>query len=210
MPNVIQVEIISLDETFIIVAISPTVMNSVTLIDFLSELTFSKSSSVLFLWTSLFSFLYFDALDLEEDCNFSSVSLICFWTTSSDGAVTSLGCLLSLSLFSELCLLFEIISLAILLLFLFDLTKLSSAFLILSRSIFSPVFFNPDNFSNLVCILKSSFWTIFLLSFSTSEVWSESGFSFFLLRFISPTFLNLGIDELEVMTRFFSFSSCYF
>ena len=47
--TMINPKIISLDETFIIVAISPTVMNSVTLIDFLSELTFSKSSSVLFL-----------------------------------------------------------------------------------------------------------------------------------------------------------------
>ena len=200
-------------ETFIMVATSPTVINSVTFIDFLSILIFSKSSSLLFLWTSLFSFLYFDALDLEEDWSFSRVSLICFWTTSSVGDAMSFDCLLNLSFFSELWLLFKATSFAILLLFLFDFTDLS-VFSSLSRSIFSPVFFKPDNFSNFVCILWESRFSVFLsvsgLAFSTLSISFEMVFCFFKSRFISPIFLNLGMDELEVMTWFFSFSICSF
>ena len=163
------------------------------------------------MWTSLFSFLYLDALDFEEDWSFSSVSLICFWTTSSAGPAISFTCFLNLSFFSVLWLLLATISFAILLLLRLDLVILSSVFLILSRSIFSPVFFNPLNFSNLVFILCSSFSIFISSSFLViGLIGFEICFSFFKSRFISPTFLNLGMEELDLITLCFSFSSCSF
>ena len=209
IPSDIHADIISFPETSIIVAISPTVINSVTLITFLSASVFSISSSNLFLWVSLFSFLYFDALDLEEVCNFSNVSLICFCTSSSDGTLGVTLLLDSLKfLFLSTAESLVIISFAILLLFLFifwSVWSFESGFLKFSRLMVWPVSFMPESFSYLVSIFDevlswfSWFWTTF---FSSVFFW-ETGFS----KSISPTFLNCCIDDFDVMTFLWIFNS---
>ena len=66
IPNVIQAEIISVDGTFIIVAISFAVTNSVTLITLLSSSKIASSSSDFCLCCSLLSLLYFAAFPFTD------------------------------------------------------------------------------------------------------------------------------------------------
>ena len=87
IPSVIQAEIISVELISIIVAISPTVTNSVTLSSLLSASTWAASSSDFWRCESLFSRRYFAPFDLVVfPCNFSRVSRICFWISSSLGS----------------------------------------------------------------------------------------------------------------------------
>ena len=69
------------------VAISPTVINSVTF-NILLLASISANSSSDFCHAGLFYlFLYFAPLDLFDlPWSFSSVSRICFWTSSSEGS----------------------------------------------------------------------------------------------------------------------------
>ena len=188
-------------------------MNSVTWITFLSA-SICSSSSNLFLCVSLFSFLYLAALDFD-DCSFSNVSFICFWTSSSEGdtEVTLLLFLIS-DVFFELSF-WPTTSLDILLRFLldFELSSSDSGFLNFSRSIFSPVFFKPESFSYLVWIFD--FFSSLFESSSSTDDWIFSLFtirsfglsSFFLSRFISPTFLNWWKEDLDVIVPLLDFSS---
>ena len=152
IPKVIHAEIISVGETSIIVAISFAVTNSVTFNILLSSSSAANSSSDFCLCWSLLSFLYLAALPLEDlPCNFSNVSLICCWTSSSLGS--SLEGLLNLSF----CLDFELDTLfwkesscfdiILLLLFLDLVFGVSGCFSFSSsKSIFSPVDFRPESF----------------------------------------------------------------
>ena len=219
IPRDIQAEIISFPETSIIVAISPTVINSVTFITFFSASVFSISSSVLFLWVSLFSFLYFDALDFEEVCNFSRVSLICFWTSSSDGANGLILPLLNFKfslLFVEASLTTTSFAILLLFFFVFWSALSDSFFLRLSKSIVWPVCLSPESFSYLVSILVGDFSIIFLssTSFTVSTFFSVfSNFSLTMLdlfKSISPTFLNCWIDDLDVIVCLCIFNSLSF
>ena len=87
IPSDIQVPITFVIGTSIIVATSPTVTNSVTLIVLLPSSIALCSSSERWRCVSLLSLLYLAALDLEPlPCSLSSVSLIWFFTSSSVGS----------------------------------------------------------------------------------------------------------------------------
>ena len=212
IPSDIHAEIISFPETSIIVATSPTVINSVTLMTFFSDSICSKSSD-LFLWVSLFSFLYFAPLDFDVPWSFSNVSLICFWTSSSEGAEVLMEDFLFLNWgFFVICSLL-ITSFAILLLFfLFLLSESPSLGLLnLFKSIFSPVFFNPESFSYFVWIFESFsvvLSTVFLSEIKLSSFLVEISFIGF--KSISPTFLNLWKEDFEVIVLDWAFCSCSF
>ena len=89
IPKDIHVEIISVEVISIIVATSPTVINSVTFIVFFSASFWAKTSSDFNLWESLLPFLYLAPLEDDLPCNFSKVSRICFWTSTSDGSLAT-------------------------------------------------------------------------------------------------------------------------
>ena len=149
IPNVIQAEMISVVDTSIIVAISLAVTNSVTFRILLSFSWAAISSSDFNLCKSRLSFLYFAALPLTFfPWSFSKVSLICCWTSSSDGSSLTifLGLLLFLSdenLSLDISLFWGTILLLLLLAFDCD---LSSDLFNSSKFIFSPVAFIPDSF----------------------------------------------------------------
>ena len=145
---------------FIIVATSPTVINSVTFKVFFSASFWAISSSDLSLWESLFSFLYFAPFE-DLPWSFSRVSRICFCTSSSLGSFET-------NLVFEVLLKFFLFcwegftgSLEILILFLLELVdcllEFSLVFSNFPKSILSPTVFKPLNFLYLVSMLELSF-----------------------------------------------------
>ena len=213
-----SVEVIS-----IIVATSPTVINSVTLIVFFSASFKAKSSSDLSLWESLFSFLYLAPLE-DLPWSFSRVSRICFWTSSSVGSLlTTLVRVALLKFF--FCWTFGFIgSFEILILFLFEptplcLLEIGFCFSNFPRSILSPTVFKPLSLVYLVSILElfelsstfsSTFSSIFSDCFS-SEIDSLCFGLLKLSRSIFPRWTGFFISALWINEAFFfSFSSISF
>ena len=174
IPRVIQAEIISVEEIFIIVATSPTVINSVTLRTLLSASTWAISSSDFWRCWDLLSLRYLAPFDFVVlPWSFSRVSRICFWTSSSVGSSFFIGTIRFFGLLLPFKLLLDgFMSLLILLRFLFLASSTVFSFLLTSsKFIVCPVFFGPDNFLYLVVkvSLSSS-----LLSTSVSDI--ESSF----------------------------------
>ena len=179
IPNIIQDEIISVTGTSIIVATSLTVTNSVTFKILLSSACASNSASDCSRWASLLFLRYFAPFPLEDfPCNFSRVSLTCFWISASvgssfltgDGLCPPLAPLNPGLLFPDTALLFPWVGLplepgapgllTIRLRFFFASVLesfLTSGFFFLGlsncfKSIFFPVKFGPSNFLYWVLI----------------------------------------------------------
>ena len=208
------------------VATSPTVMNSVTLIVFFSASFWAMSSSNFNLWESLFSLRYLAPFD-DLPCNFSKVSLICFWTSSSLGSFETTLALEVLLKFFLFWLVGFTGSLLILILFLFEpedcLLALGFGFSNFPKSILSPTVFKPLNFLYLVSIFVLSLglsselsWTGFFgsISFGKSSLGFDSDFGFGLFKLsksILPKCTGFLISALSINEAFFfCFSSISF
>ena len=199
-------EIISVELTSIRVATSPTVINSVTLIVLLSASWMASSSSDFWRCCDRLSLLYFAPFDLVDlPCNFSKVSLICFWTSSSLGSILfTWGWR---GLFGPFLLVLKDVGFVlawlwvILFLFFFLASWTFFSFLFTSsRLIVSPVLFGPDNFWYLVLMFESIPLSVDL------SVEDSSDLDFFSVFDISPcSFFTSGIF-FEIRSLFSCFS----